>query len=847
MASSAFAAKRTVLLVALACQLLVLLGALFGYWQSTRYVEFSLQRSVEHAAAQALAQWSVQLRLLSEPLAGQEADRAHLLPIPTLADAQLQAPEKLPPGPARALPGADALWVGWPAGLSGGLSGVASVRALPSCRRCHPSFQPGQVVGSLRFRVPTPFLSKLLAARRLNLLALVSAVTLAASAALWTVTSLALRRRRRLQAEAEAARQALEASEARYRLLVEHSLVGVYLIQEDRFLYCNPRMAEMFGYTPEEVVREKRVGELVAPEDRLLVAENLRKRFAGEVQAVRYRFTAVKKDGTRFPVEVFGARTLLPSGPAVLGMIVDNSAVQWAQQLLETAYRAAVALPGEAIFPQAAQALAALLQMPAVFVSRVEGDTLAVLGSYGTLLHAQLPLLGTPCQQVVAGKRPVEISQGTQVSYQGPPFVPFDPQSYFGYPLLDRQGQVLGVLAAVDVRPRQLEEVERRVLEIYAVRLARELEEQALLQQQRELEQRLAASEKLAALGELASGVAHDFNNVLAGILAEAEVLARQLPASQQEQAQRIVQLAQRGGEVVRRILAFARPQTPAEQLVSVERLVAEAVTLAQRSFGPKLAILTQVEPGLFVGGDAGNLQQVLLNLLTNARDAMPEGGSVRVRARRHEQHVLLQVEDEGVGIPPEMLPRVFEPFFTTKPRGQGTGLGLTTAFRTVEAHGGRLEIASTPGQGTCVSVLLPAAAPPIAGVDVPTPPRVGIQARVLLVDDEPAILAALSNLLEQEGFQVAAFPTAEEAWAWAQRAQLEAAVLDVLLPGMSGVELALKLLSLHPQLALVFSSGHGVAQLPPELASHPKLAFQQKPYAVAALAQTLHQLLARP
>jgi CheY-like chemotaxis protein len=217
------------------------------------------------------------------------------------------------------------------------------------------------------------------------------------------------------------------------------------------------------------------------------------------------------------------------------------------------------------------------------------------------------------------------------------------------------------------------------------------------------------------------------------------------------------------------------------------------------------------------------------------------------VRAFPRESQVVLEVEDEGEGIPPELLPRVMEPFFTTKGRGQGTGLGLSTAFRTVEAHGGHLTLTSQRGVGTKVTVTLPAAGtqtPEAAAKPAPSAPLAG--ARVLLVDDEPAILSSLSQLLAGEGLQVTAFASAEEAWSWVQDQEVDAAVLDVLLPGMSGIQLASLLAARHPQVALVLSSGHGLTSLPPELAQHRRLALLQKPYPVKALLQLLQELLAK-
>ncbi|MDW7967460.1 MAG: ATP-binding protein [Thermoanaerobaculum sp.] len=838
----------TLLRVAMAVEAVLLVGALAGYWQGAEYVEFTLRRSVEHAASLAYSQWVQQLEALYRRQGFEGGPQeAHLLPIPTVEDARLLPPQEGDPTRWRLAGGpAQRLQVAWGAQFSDGLQAMGLVRAQGGCLRCHPGFSPGAVVGTLTFHVPTDFLTKLLKARQLNLATLVGLLWLLTSLAVWVTVGVAFYRQRRTELVMEQAQQALAASEERYRTLVEHSLVGVYLIQGDRFLYCNPRMAEMFGYSAAEVMQEKRVQDLVAPEDRARVAENLRRRFAGEIPAVRYSFTALKRDGTRFPVEVFGARTLLPSGPAVQGMIVDNTAAEEARRLIENAYRAVVALPGENVFQAAVSSLALFLDAPVVFAGEVEGGALRVLGAHGPVRGDQLSLVGTPCHEVLQRKAGVEIPQGYQESFGRPTFVDLLPECYYGYPLLDSSGQPRGVLALLDAKPRSFSQAEQQIFEIYAVRLGRELERLQLVRQQQELERRLAASEKLAALGELAGGIAHDFNNVLAGILAEAELLGRQLSAEHAPRVQRLAELAKRGGEVVRRILAFARPGLARPVPLALSRLVEETVELASHTFGPQWRFSLQVEPDLYVSGEEATLQQAFLNLLTNARDAMPQGGPVSVRAFAREGWAVVEVQDQGVGIDPALVSRVFEPFFTTKPAGQGSGLGLTTAFRTVEAHGGTLQLDSRLGQGTTVTVRLPAIPPPAGSQSHLSPgmARGGEGTAVLLVEDEQAVREGLRDLLVMEGFRVFAAEAPEVALQTFVPGHFQLAIVDVLLPGMSGIDLGRKLLQQDPHLAVIFASGHSPDLLPAELVARGRVAFLQKPFTAQMLLKTLHQLL---
>ena len=851
----ATAAFRPVFVVALVVQLgLVVAGLVAVFWGSN-YLEEALRRSVEEAALVAAHQWQENLRLVAPYLEVSRVAEAfqkegrdpHLLPIPMAKRARL-----LPLGEGaqtgtvltRRIREGEESFMLWPGGFASGLLALVAVKASAACQRCHEEFAEGKVVGVLELRVGTPFLQSPLASRRANLKVAVATTLAVLSGLLWTVALVAARRVSRLDAARQEALGRLAASENLFRSLVEHSLVGVYLIQGDRFLYVNPRFAEMFGYTQEEILHRLRVPDLVAPEDRELVADNLRKRFAGEVESVRYSFTALRADGTRFPVEVFGALTVLPTGPAVVGMIVDNSEKEQARRFLEAAYRAVVGLPGQDPFSAAARSLANLLQVPVVFVTELVGEELLVLGAEGPVRGTRLPLAQTPCEAVVRCNAPLAISEGFSARYDASSFVPMVPQAYLGMPLPASDGKVLGVLAVLSEKPRVFNQLEQQVMEIYATRLGRELERIQLLRREKLLEEELAEREKLAALGALAGGIAHDFNNVLAGIVGEAELLGRTLPAAYRAQLQRLVELAQRGGEVVNKILAFARKELPAKQPLNMRRLLTETAELARHTLGPKVQLVLEVSGEPWVVGDASGLQQALLHLLINARDAMPGGGSVVLRAWQEDQTVILHVQDTGVGIPKELLPRVFEPFFTTKPADRGTGLGLATVYRTVQAHGGEVGIASRIGEGTTVTIRLPAA-PPEATAEQPKQVKASLAGKhILVVDDEPEVLESLTELLRLEGAKVLAAGSGEHALLLVGEGSLDAAVLDMLMPGMNGAELARELLARQPDLPLVVSSGHAPEPLWEALLHRPGTVFLQKPYRIAELVSALASLL---
>jgi two-component system cell cycle sensor histidine kinase/response regulator CckA len=346
---------------------------------------------------------------------------------------------------------------------------------------------------------------------------------------------------------------------------------------------------------------------------------------------------------------------------------------------------------------------------------------------------------------------------------------------------------------------------------------------------ERELEQQLNRVQRLESIGMLASGIAHDLNNVLAPIVLSMELLKMKCPQPDALAALRIVeQSAQRGVGIVRQVLTFARGVDGERGEVPTRHLVRDVAQLIEETFPRNIRVSTQLAADLgAIRGDVTQLHQVLLNLAVNARDAMPEGGTITLQAHHAEvdetivrrlpalrpgPHVLLRVADTGTGIPPDVIEHIFEPFFTTKPRGKGTGLGLSTVHGIVRSHGGAIEVRSTPGSGTEFLVWLPRLVSPAAG-EAPSaaaPPTLwGAGRRVLLVDDEPAVLRVTAEVLERHGFNVVAAGDGAAGMAAFQRGgPWHLALLDRMMPQLDGVSLAAAIRRTAPQLPVILMSG---------------------------------------
>jgi PAS domain S-box-containing protein len=377
----------------------------------------------------------------------------------------------------------------------------------------------------------------------------------------------------------------------------------------------------------------------------------------------------------------------------------------------------------------------------------------------------------------------------------------------------------------------------------------------------REVEERLRQSEKLEALGRLAGGVAHDFNNQLTGILGGAEVLAEALTgdAALLSVVDGIRDAALRSARLTRRLLSFARKEASRAVLVDVHRTVEEVVALLARSVDKRIAVRCALDaPSAEVRGDPARLHAALLNLALNACDAMPDGGTLSVETRlvsldevrcaalpfevRPGPHLELRVVDTGVGISTEARARLFEPFFTTKAPGKGSGLGLAEVYGTVQTHRGAVVVHSAPGEGTAVTLWLPVAeGQPAAGGerDARHPAR---PLRVLVVDDEPNVRTTLCVLLRAHGHSAvecdgghAGVARYAEDWRG-----IDVVILDMMMPDLRGEEVLARLRAVNPQVAVIVSSGFSVPAEPGARSPAGRVHFLQKPYTFEELAAAL-------
>jgi PAS domain S-box-containing protein len=367
--------------------------------------------------------------------------------------------------------------------------------------------------------------------------------------------------------------------------------------------------------------------------------------------------------------------------------------------------------------------------------------------------------------------------------------------------------------------------------------------------ERRRLQEERQHSEKLESLGSLAGGMAHDMNNVLAGILGTAEMLRERFPASDPvaRSLDSIIYASGRGRDLVRTLTDFARAGVPEPRPFDLNELLRKEVELLRHSTLQKVRVVQDLDPQLPpLLGDASALGGTIMNLAVNALDAMPDGGILAFRSRSMGPgRIELTVTDTGYGMSPDVVARATEPFFTTKPVGKGTGLGLTRALGTVKAHGGSVEIQSAPGQGTSITIQLPCFQKDRSEEPAAEAPAERAQARealrILLVDDDQVILETMPALLESLGHAVETASRGEEALSrLAAGLQVDLVVLDHNMPGLTGTETLVRLREQRPELPVILASGFVDTFTENLVTRLPQVWILKKPYSLREVRKVL-------
>jgi two-component system, cell cycle sensor histidine kinase and response regulator CckA len=384
--------------------------------------------------------------------------------------------------------------------------------------------------------------------------------------------------------------------------------------------------------------------------------------------------------------------------------------------------------------------------------------------------------------------------------------------------------------------------------------------------ERKKIEQQLRLAQRMEAIGQLAGGIAHDFNNLLAVIIGSADILLDELPQGHAlaKKIEIIRKASSSAADLVRQLLAFSRQQMVQPIVLDVKKVVERTRAMLQRLIGEDIEVTVLIEDSVgSIKADPGQIEQVLLNLAVNARDAMPQGGHLTIQAcnveldesekKRHHPvvpgpYVMLTVEDTGCGMGPETQARIFDPFFTTKELGKGTGLGLATVYGIVKQTGGYIWVYSEVNEGTVFKVYLPRTDQAVRPAEREKPEARALQGSetILLAEDSESLLEMAREYLESIGYTVLGAVSGEKALQWAREyaGPIHLLLTDVVMPEMSGPELAKRLASLRPDTKTMLTSGYTDEAISRQGIFDSSVAFIQKPYRPKALARKIREVL---
>jgi len=474
------------------------------------------------------------------------------------------------------------------------------------------------------------------------------------------------------------AQDALKAAEAKFRSLVEQSLVGIYIIQGDGFVYVNPKCGEIFGYTPEEVVSSRRVVDLVAPEDRETVRERIRRRLSGEVRTLQYTFRGLRKDGSRIRVEVHGTMMEFNGAPAIIGSLLDVTQREVSEENLrrsETRFRT--------LFEAAA-------------------DAILLVNEKGIILDAN-PAAGAIVDQdrreltgVILERYLLEEDLKRARAYLRLCFRRSTPPEPFEITIVTSKGH----RRSLAVRSRLVSEEDS---EPYVEMLIRDVTEQ------REMQRRLVASERLASVGQMAAYIAHEINTPLANIsLLAAASKRRTKDPEVRERLEKIDAQRRQAATIIAELLSFTKHREIQPSDVDLRTVLAASIEQIEPYRRNEVELLANLgDQPVPAHVDPLQMQEVFVNVLRNAFEATSRG-SVTLRLELRPGYRLITIADTGRGIPTEVQSRLFQPFVTTKRLKGGTGLGLALCKSIVTAHGGEIHFTTTQGKGTTFTITLP-------------------------------------------------------------------------------------------------------------------------------------------
>ncbi|MBN2551209.1 MAG: GAF domain-containing protein [Spirochaetales bacterium] len=696
----------------------------------------------------------------------------------------------------------------------------------------------------------------------------------------------------------------LRESEEKFRNLAEQSPNMIFINSQGRVVYANRKCEEVMGYSREEFYdQEFGFLTLIDPQDVDRIKSIFTSHLAGE-EVPPYEYMLRTRTNQRLDVIINTKLINYGDQQALLGIVTDISARKRTERLLQALNSASAAMEqaqsAEAVFVTAGQRFMQFGFHSVVFLLDEERQTLdlaytsydaAILEKLRGLMRIDLDLVSLP---VVEGQALAEVVRGRQAifstareSFQRS-FAKLEP------PLIDQILEVVKVSQAVSA-PMVLED---RVLGMLSVqsrdlgsddiptvtafanqmamawrkaKLVEDLRES--LEELQETQEQLLQAQKMEAVGKLAGGIAHDFNNLLTAIKGYTELLLRRTDSGDPSYSdlEGIKRASEQAARLTRQLLAFSRKQVLQPRNINLNDIILKMQEMLQRLIGEQIELVVELQEDLYtVLADPGQIEQIILNLIVNARDAMSGGGTLSLEtanvvvgrksspatlAVADGEYIALTVRDTGSGMDVETRRRLFEPFFTTKETGKGTGLGLATVYGIVHQSNGTILVNSAPGEGTSFTIYLPrrkgaaetkASAETKAAAAGPGERLYGSET-ILLVEDEQMVRQLAARVLGEYGYTVLAAARGTEALeiAAGRCEPIELMITDVIMPGgMNGKQLADRLAETRPEMKVLFISGYADAGLFSSAGQDGRIQLLEKPFAPLVLIQKVRQLL---
>lgn len=649
--------------------------------------------------------------------------------------------------------------------------------------------------------------------------------------------------------ERKTAEQVLAESEQRYRDLVEHAPMGIWVEQDDRVVFANPAAAKMLGAdSPEQLIGVHPLS-FLSPEQLAAAQDRRARTLAGEQGLYPAETTWVKLDGSALQVAVKAGLMKYGGRPAIQLMATDITARKQAEEALraERDRFATIArtFPGViCVFRQAEDGSTFFLYASPT-TQEICGFTFEELASEATPLWLRVhPADRHRVRESLLESARLLSPWDCEFRYHHPARDEIWLEGHFA-PSREPDESTVWTGIFLDATERKRAEAEREAMQA-----------------------QLFEAQKMEAVGRIAGGVAHDFNNMLSIILGYGQNLLNQLPPdnSAREDLEEILLAAQRCTELTRQLLILSRRQSVRPEIVDLNKALADMQPVLTGVLGEDIKlVVTLAEDVGPVSIDRSHLQHAVVNLLVNAKEAMPQGGRVFLQTKKvhlAQRDVLpasdlkegiynvLSVTDTGSGIPPDILPHIFEPFFTTKEPGTGSGLGLPVVQGIIKQSGGAVTVRSESGGGTTFEIYLPQAdapagvAPELAAVTSGSS-RPARRRHILVVEDESSLRVLFERMLGELGYQVTLAADGNEALSLTENGlRPDILLTDVVMPGMSGPSLAATLRRQQPDLPVIFMSGYPDDAIDRHGGLESGIPFLQKPVTMSSLIAALNQVL---